>query len=65
MKIIKYRVFKSSKDFEAWQLENLDMVVVSIIPIGSGVSGAADENKPVDLSIMWDVFITYVVDSKD
>lgn len=61
MAIIKYRVFKSSEEFEVWQQDNQDVSVANVIPIANSFSGDVGENDSISIDAMWGIFVTYVV----
>ena len=60
--ILKYKVFKSSEEFEEFQKEN-SIQVISITPIAGTANGntteTSEEAMDLDISISFNTFVVY------
>ena len=56
-RIVKYKVFSSSKEFEDWQISNLFPDIIQVSPFFVG----ADENRG-NINFNTAAFVTYLED---
>jgi hypothetical protein len=50
MKVIKYKTFSSSEDFESWQKE--EHIIINIIPVSTEFSSTSENNGRMLYGVM-------------
>lgn len=62
MKVIAYKMFESSEQFEEWQVENPEVGIINVSPFVGNVSGkqrGSDTQADFNLNVPINAFITY------
>lgn len=62
MKVISYKVFENSKDFEQWQKENPETGIISVSPFAGnirGIQNGVENHSNFCMNVPITVFVTY------
>lgn len=64
MKVVSYRMFSSSEEFEKWQVENDEVGIISITPVVGGIGGnlhqESETESDYDFQTSINVFVTFL-----
>jgi len=59
MKIIKYKQFKTSKDFEKWQKSFPECMITNVVPALNKLE-SNEAMSQVSSTTTWGIFVTYI-----
>jgi len=64
MKIVSYKMFGSTEEFEKWQIENDEIGILSIAPMVGGIGGNLHQESEIksdyEFETSINVFVTFL-----